>query len=187
MGDTPSQLAYDQAVADGLRRRLAPDEFLEAVKFKAGATAYFATKDQYLQKISAAELQDNVELARQLRDDMNVELRNYRLTHPIFAERLNSADARQRRQKAIEQMRTIVADPQAPATPSLETFRLGMDAWDTYQTKIAMLSTSYSAKADADKEYLQAQFDKYMSNLMGNDAATLSWWQTILRPEAGFD
>ena len=181
------QYAADQVTAMGLRQRKTSEEFLRSMKFKAAAGEYFDMKEAYDEEINAASLAGDRDTVKAITDERDYQLLVWRTAHPIFREELESGDARQRRARTIEQMRTIVADPLAPESPMTPMMRTMMGAWSTYRTQLAILSQDRSADGRAEVDFLKQQLMEWMTDFTTTNPATQSFWLTVLRPESSLD
>lgn len=181
---TRSQYAYDQEVSYGLRKRRTPEEFARAIQFKSAATHYFTMRDDFLNQISAAELNNDPALAKKLRTTMEYKLNMFRAANPIFKQELESSDGRQRRNQTINEMRQLVDDPSAPDSPNLQPLRLAMKAYDDYTVKLKTFAESRSQASQREVEYLKKQYDDYMTALTEKNPAIMSFWLGVLKPES---
>lgn len=182
-----SQYAFDAEVAYGLRRRRSPEEFVRAIQFKKAAPTYFAMREGFLQQISAAEIAGNPAEAKALRTEMEYQLQIFRAANPVFKEELESSDGRQRRARAIEEMRILVADPYAPESENLQPLRLAMSAYDGYKARLAEYAGQRSNKALAEIDNLKGQFESYMTNLVATYPGVASFWLGVLQPESSLN
>ncbi len=186
-GDERAQYAYDQQVIEGMRRRLTAEEFLYELKYKEAAPTYFAMKKAYL---------DQVDRLKMAGDELGVETANewwktnsaaYRAAHPIFDEQMSRSDARQRRATIIQEMRTVVNDPDAPPSPQLEGLREIMTEWDYYKIALATLREDGSARGRARVEQAKSTFESLMDNLLTRRPDLRSFYLSVIRPEADLD
>lgn len=182
-----SQYAHDQAVSNGLRKRRSPEEFLRSMKFKQAAGEYFQTRTTYLDEIARLSQAGDTEGAKALKTEMEYTQTMYRAAHPIFAEELSSSDGRERRGRILTEMRTIVADPQAPASPTLEPMRVVVNTYDTFKTQLAILSDDRSAKGRAEVEFLKQQYESWMNDYVIGHPEVGSFWTSVIRPEASLN
>jgi hypothetical protein len=186
-GDERSQYAYDQQLIEGLRRKLTPDEFLSELKYKEAAPRYFALRKQYLDAVDRMKMAGNeagVERANQYWQSVSTA---YRAAHPIFDEQMSSSDGRQRRAKVIDEMRTVVYDPQAPPSPQMEGLREIMTMWDQYKIALATLREDGSARGRAAVEQAKSTFERLMDDMLVRRPELRSFYLAIIRPEADLD
>jgi len=182
-----SQYAYDAEVAYGLRRSRSPEEFVRAIQFKKAAPTYFAMREGFLTEISALEIAGDVQGAKAKRIEMEYQMQIFRAANPIFKEELESSGGRQRRARAIEEMRVLTSDPLAPDSPQLQPLRDMMKAYDGYKARLASYSGKRSAKALAEVDNLKQQFQSYMTGLVTTYPGVASFWLGVLQPESSLD
>ena len=182
-----SEHAYDTQMVAGLRRRLSPDDFLTGLKFKEAAYDYFKARDLINDAISKAEMNNDPDRVRVLKQRWETWSGNYRATHPIFDQELSGGDGRQRRQAVIAEMRVAVADPQAPASPRLDDMRTIMNVYDAYRTRLMTLSDDRSARGRAKVEALKARYTRAMDMIVRERPKLASFWTSVLRPESSLN
>ena len=182
-----SQYAADQMVAAGMRKQRSPEEFLRALKFKQGASEYFAIEDKYLDAISLATQQNNKQLADDLKTRMEWEKSIFRAGHPLFAEELQSSDNRDRRKRVIDEMQYVIDDPALPDTPQARPIRMAMRAFNQYRTELAVLSEDRSNVGRAQVAALKERYAVYMNQLIEENPGIMSFWNSILKPESSLD
>lgn len=186
-GDERSQYAYDQLTVAGLRNRRSPEELLNAMKFKEASYPYFAMQDSYDAKIAVAQASGNTAEVKRLKDKKQSDLAIFRMAHPIFDEQLTSPDAGNRRRQVIEEMRYVVNDPDVPPSPQVEPLRRVMRLWDTYTSTLAVLADQGTSLARREIDQLKTDFGAQMNQLTKENPGIMSFWLSVLRPEAGLD
>ena len=174
--------AYSQTVTSHLRKRRTPEEFIKAIKFRAGATDYFDTKRVVDDALLAVG--DDAEKAAAIRDVYSTWKTNYFATHPIFAEEIQSGEGRMRRARIMEQMKHVVNDPGAPQSPQLEAARELVDAMTVYEGYKKQYSSSRSAESKAALRGVKEHFADWAEawSMRYPDMARL--WDNVYKPEA---
>lgn len=186
-GGGRSSYAYDSQVANGLRIRRTPEEYYRAMKFKEASGEYFSVRDEGLRQIAALQDEGNLDAARAVRATMDRDLAMYRTAHPIFAEEMSKSDGKQRRARTIEQMRTIVNDPQSPEALQKPALKAAMDLFDSYTSQLTMLGTDRSLAARARTDDLKARYLTVMDELTHANPGIMSFWVSVLKPESSLD
>ena len=189
-----SQYAIDADMADELRKQRSPEEFFRAMKFKGASQEYFAVREIYGKQIDKANQAGDTATARELTARRDYELQVYRMAHPIFTEELQSSDGRAQRTRTLNELRSIVDDPQAPGADGtgatakqFKAMRTALHLFDQYKTRLAVLGDDRSASGVAEVEHLKTQFTKYMGQLVDQSPELMSLWVSVLRPEASLD
>lgn len=182
-----SQYAYDQQTVTGLRRRRTPEEYLRAMNFKTAASEYFPMRDEFLARIADAETAQDVQGARTIRADMDRTLLIYRVAHPVFREELESSDGSQRRRRTLNEMQSIIKDPLAPQSPQTDALRSAMEAFNDYRVRLGVLADNRTNIGRREIENLKLQFSEYMGTLVKANPGIMSFWTSVLRPEASLD
>lgn len=179
--------AYDQQTINELRRMETPEEFLDELKFKEGASRYFAMRSSYLDAVEAARGARRTDEVQRLNNQWEYESKMFLAAHPIFAERLNSQDSRDRRQAVISEMRIVVRDPDAPQTPVLPLLRQMIMDFDDYMTYKAQLSLDTSARGRLQVERFKGYFETKMNQFVLDNPSVRSFWLSVLRPESALE
>lgn len=182
-----SQYAYDQQTINGLRRRNAPDELLRRIKFRQASTEYFSKRDIYLTAVDEARGRNDrakVTKLNRLWDEWSL---SYRAAHPLFAEELESSDARERRKRTLAEMRIVLGDPDAPQSPQLEGLRTMMQTYDLFLTRKGEFAEDTTARGRLKVEKLKGRFESFMDDLVVQYPELQSFWLGVLRPESALD
>lgn len=179
-----SQYAYDQQTIQGLRRQLAPEEFLRSMKFKEAAGKYFRTRESYLTAVDIARGNKDDGLVRKLNDVWTEYSSFYKAAHPVFATELEEGKSRKRRADVIEQLRIAVNDPQAPKVEHFDLIKKTLDQFDMYKTTKSILSEDGSAKGRTKVEALKAMWEKWMTGMAGDYPELAPFMDTIIRPSS---
>ena len=151
--------AFAQQVASGLRKRRSPQEYITAIKYRQGAETYFTLKNQVDEKL--ASLGPNVEAKREVQQRWDMWKAEYLAAHPIFAEQLQSGDARVRRDRTVKQLRQAVYDPAAPDSPNTEGIKEMVDMYDQYRAYYEQFSAKTDADSRAKVRQLKDNFDNW--------------------------
>lgn len=185
-GDEPfDYYAYSQQLANGLRKRRTPQEFLTAVKYRQGADFYFEQSEKY--EDAVISLGDNQIAKRQLDEQWSQWKQVYLAAHPIFAEELQSGDGRQRRARTIEQMRYAVNDPTAPQSPQAEGIREMVKAFDNYKGLYDIIGQKRDAASREQQRALKTQFADWVVGWKIRYPNLERMWSSVYKPEAGID
>lgn len=185
--DERSQYAYDNALIEGLRTRRTPEEFLNELKFREASGIYFNARKNVV---------DEQERLRALKDTAGVNrlqarwdnfAATYKATHPVFAEMLTGADARQRRQRVIDEMRYFLGDPEAPRSSHFDSMKVLMDSFDMFTRERSRLNLNRSAQGRTMSELYKKRFEEWTAAYILENPQVKSFWLTVLRPESGLD
>jgi len=179
-----SQYAYDQQTVMGMRKRRTPEELLRAMKYKLAAQEYFPMQEGFLEQITAAQLANDPQRAKDLTTLMDRELMMYRAAHPIFREELESGKSGQRRERIIAQLQSIINDPMAPGGEQLDGVRLAMNAFNTYQARMGALVNDRSNIGRREIDNLKTEFVTFMDGLTTRRPGIMALWTSVLRPES---
>lgn len=174
--------SYNQQLVSGLRKQRNPREFIRSLKYRNGASIYFDARDQYEQ--AAAQLGDDMERKRMLDDVWESWRTSWLNAHPIFAEELVSGDARQRRQRTIDQLRYAIDDPAAPDSPNLEAIDEMSRTFDQYRVALLRLNESRSADNVEKVRQIKALFDEWAAGWVLRHPELEQLWSAVYRPEA---
>ena len=182
-----SQYAYDSELITGMRQRRTPEEFLDAMKYKEGAAVYFDSQKRYESEYARLKAAGAEPQARQLAFAWDQWSTVWKLTHPTFAEMLTASDARQRRNRVIEQMRVILKDPEAPKADHFDQLKVLMDTFDAFMISRSYLALDRTAAGQNKLIAAKATFSKWVSAFVLKYPMVQSFWDTVLSPEAGID
>lgn len=182
-----SQYAYDTEMITGLRERRTPEEFLDAMKFKEGSWVYFDSLARYETAVAQLRLAGNTAQAQALDLVWDQWATTWKLTHPIFAEQLVSSDARQRRQRIIDQMRYLIKDPNAPRASHFESLVTLQQTFDNFMIARGQLALDKTANGEARLRIAKQMFADWVLKFVTENPMVGPYWQTVLSPEAGVD
>lgn len=175
--------AYSAQVVSGLRKRRTPQEYISAIKYRAGAAEYFDVKDQYDAAIMRAG--GDMDRKRQIDDIWGLWKSNYLAANPLFAEQLQNGDARVRRGRTIDQMRYAITDPQAPDSPYQEPISRLSASYDTYAAQRKKLGDRNDAKSREDLRLLKEAFSNWGTAWALDNPSLARLWDSVYRIEAG--
>ena len=186
-GDTRSQWAYDQEMIDGLRRNRTPQEFIDTMKYKEGASIYFERRDAYTSKLNELKQSNNKNGVKILNEAWRLWANTFKLTHPLFAEQLVNGDARERRARTLGQMRILLKDPEVPQAEHFDNMKLLMDTFDQYSVIKSRLGVDNSARNRNAIGDLKLNFSSWVTQFVTENPEVRAFWLTVLQPEAGLE
>ncbi len=182
-----SQYAYDSQMINGLRIKKTPEEFLRELKFREGASIYFAARKQYVDVSSQLkETKQDAELKR-VKGLWEMFASYWKATHPVFADELVSSDSRERRQNVIQEMRLLLDDPLAPKASHFAPLGSLMRSFDAFSLERSRLNLNRTALGRTRVELLKKNFEDWVTNFVLENPTVNSFWLTVLRPESGLD
>ena len=185
--DERTQYAYDQQTINDLRIRQTPEDFLNALKFKEGATPYFNARKTMQRALAQAEIAGDEAQARSIREQWDLWATTWKASHPVFAEQLESGAGRQRRQTTISEMRRVVNDPSAPDSVNLVGLRNMMSSFDNYTTLQRVYSTDRSREGRVRLESMKVSFEQFMDDYVEGNSVLQAFWTSVLRPESNLE
>ena len=104
--------------------------------------------------------------------------------HPLFTDQLESSDSRQRRERALDQLRLAMMDPLLPDTPHTTNVRRLIENYDRYKITLQRINLSNSALAQRQKSALKERFSMWVGEFLMEAPALQAMWLTLLRPDA---
>jgi hypothetical protein len=179
--DQVDRQAYDALLADELRLRQSPEDFVRGMYFRAAGQSYFAAQTSYKEQLAKSVRPEQKRMVQATWDRWQ---QVYLAAHPVFASDLQTGDGRIRRAKTIEQMTAAVNDPQAPVawhTPALKTLQ---NSFNDYQALNVQYSADRSNRMVRRKEALKVQFSDWVSRYVLTHPEVEPYWSTVLQPEA---
>jgi len=185
--ETRSQYAFNSELVDGFRERRTPDEFITMIKYKEGATQYFAAKDLYEREDKKLRASGNPEAARNLNREWLLWAESFKATHPLFAEMLTSDESRKRRQSVMSQMRYLIKDPLAPKAGHFEALASLQRSFDAYSVARSELGLDRTSRGVNTLNALKGSFKEWVDDFIVANPSLSSYWITILQPESGLD
>ena len=186
-GNVRSQWAYDQEMIDGLRRNRTPQEFIDTMKYKEGASIYFERRDAYTSKLNELKQSNNKNGVKTLNEAWRLWANTFKLTHPLFAEQLVNGNARERRARTLGQMRILLNDPQVPKAEHFDNMKLLMDTFDQYSIIKSRLGIDNSARNRNAVGDLKLNFSSWVTQFVTENPEVRAFWLTVLQPEAGLE
>lgn len=186
-GNVRSQWAYDQEMIDGLRRNRTPQEFIDTMKYKEGASIYFERRDAYTSKLNELKQTNNKDGVKTLNEAWRLWANTFKLTHPLFAEQLVNGNARERRARTLGQMRILLNDPQVPKAEHFDNMKLLMDTFDQYSIIKSRLGIDNSARNRNAIGDLKLNFSSWVTTFVTENPEVRAFWLTVLQPEAGLE
>lgn len=185
--DVRSQYAYDSELVTGMRERRSPEEFLTMMKYKEGANFYFTQQKVYETAYNNLKASGRAEQAATLNREWLNWSQTFKATHPLFAEMLTSDDTRQRRRRVMDQMRYLINDPLTPKADHFEGLKALQNSFDAYQAARGEISLDRTARGVVRLSQLKDVFNSWVTGFLKENPALVSYWQTILEPEAGLE
>jgi hypothetical protein len=177
----------DQQYAVGLRRQRTPEEFLRALKYKQAAGRYFEQRDIYLNYVGQAREAKDEDAVRAANSAWSQWADIYKRNNPIFREELEFGDGRLTRERVIDQMRVIVADPAAPQAAHIEQLRVMMANFDNYQSILQQYASDNSNDATLIKEQAKTAFKAWAEDYVEANPMIEGFWLSVIRPESRFE
>lgn len=176
------EYAYVQQSISGLRQKRTPTEFLEALKYREGSFDYFRARERH--EVLMAESEGDPMRRRQLEDVWATFKSQHLAMHPVFGEQLEGGEARQRRARVLDELRTAIEDPGVPQVGHLSSVRDLMQTFDLYQVTLGQLSTARSAEAQDRVERYKLMFEDIVTDFLFAHPELEPLWLSVLRPEA---
>jgi hypothetical protein len=176
--DPFSYRAYQTQLARGLRKRKAPQEFLNDVYFARAARDYFDGRTEYeAQKIGANPMD-----AKLLADEWSAWKDAYFQQHPVFEAMLSDPKRQQRRSQALREMTTLAHDQTAPVPQEMRELVTRFEAWqsDTIGLRGDRRKVAADTRRDLTDEFVawaRWQVQRY-PNLSG-------FYLRVIEPELG--
>jgi hypothetical protein len=172
---------------DGLRRNRTPQEFMDTMKYKEGASIYFERRDAYTSKLNELKQSNNKSGVKILDEAWRLWANTFKLTHPLFAEQLVNGDARERRARTLGQMRILLKDPEVPKAKHFDNMKLLMDTFDQYSVIKSRLGVDNSARNRNAIGDLKLNFSSWVTQFVAENPEVRAFWLTVLQPEAGLE
>lgn len=111
-GTGDKQAIYDEVLKMHLRGRRTPQEFMDSIYVNAGNNGYYAAKDLHDQTIASAG--DNAAWVKAENENWRSYVNDYKLANPIWADDFMSPEKRNIAVKAIDDLKALFANGQAP-------------------------------------------------------------------------
>jgi hypothetical protein len=111
-GAGDKQAIYDEVLKMHLRSRRTPQDFMDSIYVNAGNNGYYAAKDLHDQTIASAG--DNAAWVKAENENWRSYVNDYKLANPIWADDFMSPEKRNIAVKAIDDLKALFANGQAP-------------------------------------------------------------------------
>lgn len=183
-GDSTDQIdrnAYDEQLANDLRVRQTPEEFIRSMYFKVAAQPYFTASDSYKYTLAQAKTQAQ---KRTITATWNRYQQEFLAAHPLFATELQTGTGSQRRQETIKEMRVAVNDPQAPTAWHTEALKTLQDSWDQYNALATMYGADRKKSSQRNLDALKIEFDHWVNAYTLTHPEVEGYWSSVLKPES---
>ena len=168
-----SPTIYNQQIAEGLRIKETPDQFLKALYVNAGNNLYYDALTVHENALTAA---GNSSIAKnQEYDAWNSYLLQLQRQNPVWAEDFLSANKQLNRQNAIQQLTAMYNSGDAPAGP--QTDAVGFLLNQYYQA-----AANYQAAGNLTDYSLQLSEQKRVNDSWIQYVTTLETEQPALKP-----
>jgi hypothetical protein len=182
-----SQWAWNQSVTEGLRVRRTPEEVLNEIMFREGATVYFSKKDEYEQNALIAQQNGDKETAKIWQDKWDRFSTGWKSANPVFAEVLSDTSRANKRRAVIDEIQIMLKDPEFPKTDYSENMKLFINGWNDYMNTVGLLSldktTAGRTQVATERYNWQTAAEKFIAEV----PQLKSFWLSILKPESGLD
>ena len=182
-----SQWAWNQSIVEGLRRRNTPQEVLDELMFREGATVYFAKKDEYETNALNAEASGDSNMSNIWKDKWQRFSMGWKASHPIFNDILSNNDRAVQRKNIIDEIQIIVKDPEFPKTDHTEAMRTLMQGWNAYMNTVGELSLNQTAAGRSRVAEERVMWQIYAENFIKDVPQLKTFWLSVLKPESGLD
>ena len=182
-----SQWAWNQSIVEGLRRRNTPQEVLNELMFREGATVYFAKKDEYETNALNAQASGDTYMSNIWKDKWQRFSMGWKASHPIFNDILSNNDRAIQRKNIIDEIQIIVKDPEFPKTNHTEAMKTLMQGWNAYMNTVGELSLNQTAAGRSRVAEERVMWQMYAENFIKNVPQLKTFWLSVLKPESGLD
>lgn len=176
--------AWRQQIANEMRQRRTPQEFLDEIRFAEAAPEYFDSVDRYEAAREAAS--DDPTRRDAIDESFQNWAEGYKNQHPTFRDLLQSPERAQRRAEVLSQMRVLVDSPDL-VSPQLESMRTVIDSWDRFQVSISALSDDRHTAAELRRDALRTSFIRWIEDYARDHPEVSAFYQRVIRPEIGID
>jgi hypothetical protein len=173
--------AYDDQLANDLRVRQTPEEFVRSMYFKVAAQPYFNASDSYKYTLAQAKTTAQKDAITATWGRWQ---QDYLAAHPLFATELQTGSGSQRRQETIKEMRTAVNDPQAPQAWHTQSLKTLQDSWDTYNAMTIHYGADRKKSSQNQLEALKLEFDHWVNSYVLSHPEVEGYWDSVLKPES---
>lgn len=173
--------AYNEQVANNLRKRRTPEEFMTEFYRKQGSIEYFKMKTEY------EELRDAASTAgerRTLDAQWKARAALYLQNHPVFAEELQSTDSRQRRDAVLADLVVAVADPQRPQSEHGDRIAEMVESFQRYETQRQLLSMDRTSAGQEKLKALKTKWKTWATDYVLWHPSVEGFWVSVLEPSS---
>lgn len=174
-------LAYREQLALGLRRRKAPDEFYDDLKFHEAAGEYFDRRDAKEQAL--LENKGNKAQTKAIAEEWRVWKDAYLNEHRVFAERLNTDASGTRRAEVMRELHEVLADHRTPKTPQVKQLKIMLEVFDEHVKMRDSLIGRRDTLAKYEKERMTAEFAAWASAYVERHPVLDGFYNGVIRPE----
>jgi hypothetical protein len=182
-----SQWAWNQSIVEGLRRRNTPQEVLNELMFREGATVYFAKKDEYETNALNAQASGDTYMSNIWKDKWQKFSMGWKASHPIFNDILSNNDRAIQRKNIIDEIQIIVKDPEFPKTDHTEAMKTLMQGWNVYMNTVGELNLNETAAGRSRVAEERVMWQMYAENFIKDVPQLKTFWLSVLKPESGLD
>jgi hypothetical protein len=182
-----SQWAWNQSIVEGLRRRNTPQEVLNELMFREGATVYFAKKDEYETNALNAEASGDGAMAKTWREKWDRFALGWKASHPVFNDILGDNSRAVNRRNIIDEIQIIVKDPEFPKTDYSDSMKVLMQGWNAYMTTVGELSLNKTTAGRSRVAEERLMFQNWAESFIKEVPQLKAFWLSVLKPESGLD
>jgi hypothetical protein len=173
------QAAYRIQLAEQLRTRKDPTTFYKDVVYAKDATAYFQAEDRKNTALRGAHGAE----ATAIRQTWSAESQAYLKAHPIFAEMLQSSDAKFQRTQALQQLTLALNDSRLPKSPQTDHIRTLIDGYNTYQAMYSQFHGLRTAAASHARRQLEVEFASEITQYVQENPDVEGIYNRVIRPD----
>jgi hypothetical protein len=182
-----SQWAWNQSVVEGLRRRNTPQEVLNELMFREGATVYFAKKDEFETNAMNAEASGDGAMAKVWKEKWDRFALGWKASHPVFNDILGNNNRAVNRKNIIDEIQIIVKDPEFPKTDHSDSMKVLMQGWNAYMTTVGELSLNKTTAGRSRVAEERLMFQTWAESFIKEVPQLKAFWLSVLKPESGLD
>lgn len=180
-GDEFDRQAYNESIALEMRQLGAPDQVVREIYYRAGAKGFYEESDKYEQAV--VTLGDNSKAKKNAAAKFSSWKKEYLAQHPIFAEELASGEARERRQRIVNEMRDLLEEPAAMDSPNAAPLRELMRQYDMYQEAYGLLKQDQTDRGKARVRSAKNKFDNWSRAFVADHQAVEHFYLRVIRPD----
>lgn len=159
-----NQGVYNEQLAQHLRIKKAPDQFLKDIYTASGNHQFFEVdKSAFDKRLAELKARGDKEGAKRERANFNAYLSQQGLSNPVWWDDFQSADRDEARKLAINDLTGMVNDPALPHSPMGDGIRGLLSDYQTFQSSLVHGRTDTDATA-LNKAHKQ-NFQAYLAQL----------------------